>query len=145
MSAKLERMMIATDGSENVKNAVDFGIELAKTMDAKVHAVYVLHPVSVSIATRGENWAEALRMHLKEEGLKATEDVVEAGKKEGVEVSPVIVEDTPVDGIVNFARENGMDLIVMGTMGRTGLGHLLMGSVAENVIRHSKTKVLVVP
>ncbi|MFW5987544.1 MAG: universal stress protein, partial [Methanohalophilus sp.] len=45
MSTKIEKIMIATDGSENVKNAVDWGIELAKATDAKVKAVYVLPPV----------------------------------------------------------------------------------------------------
>ncbi len=145
MSVKFEKMMIATDGSENVKNAVDFGIELAKTAGAGVTAVYVLPPVSVSAATRGEKWADSLRSHLKDEGNAAVEYAVETGKMAGVEVEPVIVEDNPTDGILTFARDNDIDLIVMGTLGRTGLGHLLLGSVAENVVRHSKTKVLVVP
>jgi nucleotide-binding universal stress UspA family protein len=145
MSTKIEKIMIATDGSENVKNAVSWGIELAKATGAKVRAVYVLPPVSVSIATRGERWADSLRNHLKDEGKSATEYVVEAGKKADVEVEPIIIEGNPADGIVKFATENGIDLIVMGTLGRTGISHLLLGSVAENVVRHSKTQVLVVP
>ncbi|WP_462272161.1 universal stress protein [Methanohalophilus sp.] len=145
MSTKIEKIMIATDGSENVKNAVSWGIELAKATDAKVKAVYVLPPVSVSIASRGEKWADSLRNHLKDEGKSATEYVVDAGKKADVEVEPLIIEGNPADGIVKFATENGIDLIVMGTLGRTGISHLLLGSVAENVVRHSKTQVLVVP
>ncbi|RNI12977.1 universal stress protein [Methanohalophilus sp. RSK] len=145
MSTKIEKIMIATDGSENVKNAVSWGIELAKATDAKVKAVYVLPPVSVSIASRGEKWADSLRNHLKDEGKGATEYVVDAGKKANVEVEPLIIEGNPADGITKFATENGIDLIVMGTLGRTGISHLLLGSVAENVVRHSKTQVLVVP
>lgn len=145
MSTKIEKIMIATDGSENVKNAVSWGIELAKATGAKIKAVYVLPPVSVSIATRGERWADSLRNHLKDEGKSATEYVVEAGKKADVEVEPIIIEGNPADDIVRFATENGIDLIVMGTLGRTGISHLLLGSVAENVVRHSKTQVLVVP
>ncbi|APH38049.1 universal stress protein [Methanohalophilus halophilus] len=145
MSTKIEKIMIATDGSENVKNAVSWGIELAEATGAKVKAVYVLPPVSVSIATRGERWADSLRNHLKDEGKSATEYVVETGKKADVEVEPLIIEGNPADGIVKFATENGIDLIVMGTLGRTGISHLLLGSVAENVVRHSKTQVLVVP
>ncbi|WP_129596946.1 universal stress protein [Methanohalophilus profundi] len=145
MSTKIEKIMIATDGSENVKNAVSWGIELAKATGAKVRAVYVLPPVSVSIATRGERWADSLRNHLKDEGKSATQYVVEAGKKADVEVEPLIIEGNPADGITKFAAENGIDLIVMGTLGRTGISHLLLGSVAENVVRHSKTQVLVVP
>lgn len=145
MSTKIEKIMIATDGSENVKNAVSWGIELAKATGAKIKAVYVLPPVSVSIATRGERWADSLRNRLKDEGKSATEYVVEAGKKADVEVEPIIIEGNPADDIVRFATENGIDLIVMGTLGRTGISHLLLGSVAENVVRHSKTQVLVVP
>jgi nucleotide-binding universal stress UspA family protein len=145
MSTKIEKIMIATDGSENVKNAVNWGIELAKATGAKVKAVYVLPPVSVSITTRGERWADSLRNHLKDEGKSATEYVVDTGKKADVEVEPIIIEGNPADGIVRFATENGIDLIVMGTLGRTGISHLLLGSVAENVVRHSKTQVLVVP
>jgi len=145
MSTKIEKIMIATDGSENVKNAVRWGIELAKATGAKVKAVYVLPPVSVSIATRGERWADSLRNHLKDEGKSATEYVVDTGKEADVEVEPKIIEGNPADGIVRFATENGIDLIVMGTLGRTGISHLLLGSVAENVVRHSKTQVLVVP
>jgi nucleotide-binding universal stress UspA family protein len=86
-----------------------------------------------------------LRNHLKDEGKSATEYVVDTGKKADVEVEPIIIEGNPADGIVRFATENGIDLIVMGTLGRTGISHLLLGSVAENVVRHSKTQVLVVP
>jgi nucleotide-binding universal stress UspA family protein len=46
---------------------------------------------------------------------------------------------------VDFATENDVDLIVMGTLGKTGLSHILLGSVAENVVRHSKRQVLTVP
>jgi nucleotide-binding universal stress UspA family protein len=145
MSTKIENIMIATDGSENVKNAVSWGIELAKATGAKVRAVYVLPPLSVSITTLRGRGGDSLRDHLKNEGKKATEYVVETGRKENVEVEPIIIEGNPADSIVKFATENGIDLIVMGTLGRTGIIHFLLGSVAENVVRHSKTQVMVVP
>ncbi|HML26334.1 MAG TPA: universal stress protein, partial [Methanomethylovorans sp.] len=68
------------------------------------------------------------------------------GNKEGVEVECVIIDGkTPADGIVDYATENNIDLIVMGTLGLTGLTHILLGSVAENVVRHAKRPVLVIP
>ncbi|KXS46782.1 MULTISPECIES: universal stress protein [Methanohalophilus] len=145
MSEKIENILIATDGSENVKNAVDWGIDLAKSTDAKVKALFVIPPVGVSAAVRGESWAEGTRTHLEKEGRDATDYVVEVGKAAGVEVEPVTIEDYPSEGIVNFAKENNTDLIVMGTLGATGLTQLLLGSVAENVVRHAKTSVMVVP
>lgn len=146
MGPRIRSILIATDGSERVKNAVDWGIGLAKMYNATVSAIYVIPPSGIALAMRGEMWSKALDSHLRDEGRKAIEHVVAAGEKEGVEVEPVIVEDkTPTDGIVDFATENDVDLIVMGTLGKTGLSHILLGSVAENVVRHSKKQVLTVP
>ncbi|WP_406655982.1 universal stress protein [Methanolobus sp. ZRKC2] len=146
MKVKIKKILIATDGSENVKNAVDWGIQLAKLNDAKVSALYVFPHASVTIGMRGEMWAKGLNQHLREEGNRAVEYVVDMGKKEGIEVEPVIIEgEEPTNGIMNFAAENDIDIIVMGTLGKTGFEHILLGSVAENVIRHAKKQVLVVP
>jgi nucleotide-binding universal stress UspA family protein len=146
MSVNMRSILIATDGSENVKNAVNWGIRLAKANNAKVKALYVVPPAGVAVAMRGEMWAKALEDHLMEQGKRATGYVVDIGNKEGVEVEPVIIgEKTPADGIVDFAAINNIDMIVMGTLGITGLTHILIGSVAENVVRHAKRPVLVIP
>ncbi|HET8689549.1 MAG TPA: universal stress protein, partial [Methanosarcina sp.] len=68
----------------------------------------------------------------------------ETAKAADVEVESVILEGHPAEKIVEFAEQNGIEIIVMGTLGRTGLDRFLLGSVAENVVRHSKTPVLVV-
>ncbi|MDG6244150.1 MAG: universal stress protein [Methanolobus sp.] len=146
MSVTIKNIAIATDGSENVMNAVEWGIEFAKTNGARVAALYVVPPSGVTLAMRGEMWSRSLEEHLKDKGKKATEYVIDVGKQTGVEVEPVIIEDkTPSDGIVEYAAENDVDLIVMGTLGMTGLSHILLGSVAENVVRHAKRPVLVIP
>ena len=79
MSAGIKTIAIATDGSENVMNAVEWGIELAKANGAKVSALYVVPHTGVTLAMRGEMWSKALESHLKDEGEKATAYVVEAG------------------------------------------------------------------
>jgi len=146
MSVEIKNILLATDGSENVMNAVEWTIGLAKENNATVIALYVIPPSGISLAMRGEMWAKGLHEHLKEEGEKATEYVVDLGRKEGVNVGSVIIEDrNPTDGIVEFASDNDVDLIMMGTLGKTGLDHILLGSVAENVVRHSKKPVLVIP
>ena len=68
----------------------------------------------------------------------------ELGEATGIEVREVILEGHPSSEIINFADNNNIDLIVMGTLGKTGLDRFLMGSVAEKVIRGSKVPVLVV-
>jgi nucleotide-binding universal stress UspA family protein len=59
-------------------------------------------------------------------------------------VETILLEGHPVDKLVQYAEEEGMDIVVIGTLGRTGLERLLLGSVTENLIRHSKVPVLVV-
>ncbi|MBP1909915.1 universal stress protein [Methanolobus bombayensis] len=146
MSVEINKIVLATDGSENVKNAIDWSIEIAKTNDAEIIALYVLPNPGVTLAMRGENWVKGLHEHLKEEGKDAIQYVVDTGENEGVKVDRMIIEDkNPADAIVDFAKDNNADLIVMGTQGRTGLSHILLGSVAENVVRHAKRQVLVVP
>ena len=66
------------------------------------------------------------------------------GKAANIEVESVILEGSPADEIVDFAEKNDIDLIVMGTQGKSAIERFLIGSVAENVVRHSKKSVLVV-
>ena len=86
------------------------------------------------------------RMHqtLKKEGLQAVDFVKEAGERKAVNVESVLLEDHPANELTRYAEENEMDIIVMGTLGRTGIDRLLLGSVAGNVVRHSKVPVMVI-
>ena len=85
-----------------------------------------------------------MRESLELEAKKAINFVEDAGRAAGIEVEPVILEGHPADKILEFSEQESVDLIVMGTLGRTGLDRFLLGSVAEKVIRHSKIPVMVV-
>ena len=140
------KIMIATDGSEHAKRSVSSGIEIAKLSGAKLYAVHVVPTVSTSsmpIGSRMPRWDEAYEV-LKDVGNKAIDDVKEAVKGEDVEVEGVLLEGHPGDKLIEFAENNEIDMIVMGTLGKTGFEKFLLGSVADNVIRHSKVEVLVV-
>jgi nucleotide-binding universal stress UspA family protein len=135
-------ILIATDGSENTHKAISFGIKLAKLNGAFVHALHVIDTPSVS-----QSWTagkETMHEILIKDGQKATSKVKECGEASGVEVKEVILEGHPSEEIIDFAEHNDIDLIVMGTLGKTGLNRFLMGSVAEKVVRNSKVPVLVV-
>jgi nucleotide-binding universal stress UspA family protein len=136
-------IVIATDGSENNKRAISHGIEIAKLSGATVHALYVVDTSAFSSIPMDAGW-EAMYEILKKEGEKAVFVVKELGEASGVEVREVLLEGHPSNEIINFAENNNADLIVMGTLGKTGLDRFLMGSVAEKVIRGSKVPVLVV-
>ena len=136
-------IVIATDGSENSQKAISYGIEIAKLSGATVHALYVVDTSSFSSIPMDAGW-EAMYEILRKEGEKAISEVKERGEASGVEVREVIWEGHPSNEIIDFAENNNADLIVMGTLGKTGLDRFLMGSVAEKVVRGSKVPVLVV-
>jgi nucleotide-binding universal stress UspA family protein len=136
-------IVIATDGSENSKRAISYGIEIAKLSGATVHALYVVDTVYFSSIPMDAGW-ETMYETLRGEGEKAISEVKERGEIAGVEVREVLLEGHPSNEIINFADNNNADLIVVGTLGKTGLDRFLMGSVAEKVVRGSKVPVLVV-
>ncbi|AYK14853.1 MAG: universal stress protein [Methanosarcina flavescens] len=136
-------IVIATDGSENNQRAVSYGIEIAKLSGATVHALYVVDTTSFSSIPMDAGW-EAMYEALRREGEKAIYEVKKRGEVSGVEVREVLLEGHPSNEITDFAENNNADLIVVGTLGKTGLDRFLMGSVAEKVVRGSKVPVLVV-
>lgn len=140
-------IMVATDGSELAKKAVDSAIKIAQLNDAKLYAVHVIAPGETKVTQhdpRDAEWEKHMKEHLKTQGREATHYVEITGKIQNVAVEPVILEGNPADEIVNFAEKNDIELIVMGTLGKTGIQRFLLGSVAENVVRHSKKPVLMV-
>lgn len=137
-----KRIMVATDGSKPARKAIETGIDIAKLSGAKIYAVYVVVPTTHS--ARDFGWEKAAMEHFRNEGKRATGFVEETAKAAGIEVESVLLEGHPADEIVKFAEQNDIEMIVMGTLGKTGLDRFLLGSVAENVVRHSKIPVLVV-
>ncbi|MDD3042992.1 MAG: universal stress protein [Methanosarcinaceae archaeon] len=143
MSEFYKNIMIATDGSENTSRAVNYGIEIAKLSGATVHAFYVVDTSSFSSVPMDAGW-EAMYQILKKEGEKAVSEVKEIGDLAGVKVEVMLNEGHPSDEIINFAKENEIDLIIMGTLGKSGIDRFLLGSVAEKVVRNSSVPVMVV-
>jgi len=150
-----KKIMIATDGSNCSKLAVDKGIEFARLSGGTVYAVYVMptadfFPVDRSyLSPMGmtPDWGamyEVLHDSLKKQGKQALNDVTDLGKTKGVNVESVLLEGDPSDELIRYAEEVKMDIVIMGTLGKTGLDRLLLGSVAGNLVRHSKVPVMVI-
>ena len=130
--------MIATDGSVCSRIAANRGIELARLSGGTVYAVYVVSTEyfsSMAVDFDRERMHEALR----KEGCKAVSYINEIGELENVNVETILLEGHPADELIRYAEEEKMDII-----GRTGLDRLILGSVAEKVIRHSKVPVMVI-
>ena len=131
------RILIPADGNSNTWAAARYGLEMARAVNAEVTAL------SVSSA-RGSRFSPGggVDEFPPEVCRKAVEYVASEGRKLGVLVTPVIIPGSPANEILRASSEH--DLIVMGTNGRTGLGYLRLGSVAEKTIRHARCPVLVV-
>ena len=138
-----EKILIATDGSEYTKNAVDYGIDIAKNTGAKLFAIYVVDTAAFASIPMDAAW-ESMYELLKQEGDLAIKYVSERAEAEGLEVEGNLIEGHPADEIIRYSEKNSISVIVMGTLGKSGLDRFLLGSVAEKVVRNSKIPVLVV-
>ena len=138
------KVLIATDGSEYTKKAVDYGIELAINTGAKLQAIYVVDTGGYKSIPLSAPMKYAFSL-LRQEGDMAIKYVAEKAEAAGLEVEGIIAEGHPAEEIMKCAEKNSIDHIVMGTLGKSGLDRFLLGSVADKVIRNSRIPVIVVP
>lgn len=135
-----DKILVPTDGSEGASVSVDHAIEIAEKFDAEVHILYV---VDVRASTAGDVWANMVgRFH--EIGEDSTSAIAERLRNHGIESVKKVLEGVPHQEINSYADGNGIDLIVMGTQGRTGLDRVLLGSTTEKVVRTSDVPVMTV-
>jgi nucleotide-binding universal stress UspA family protein len=135
------KILIPTDGSEYTKEAIKKGLELAKVLDAEVTALYVVDQTSF-INFPMDSTIVSVYSLLEKEGKDAVDFIKSEGAKLGLNVNVKIEEGSPPRKILETSKQH--DLIVMGTLGRTGVSKLLLGSVAEKVVRFAECPVLVV-
>lgn len=134
-----DTVVVATDGSESVSRAIGVALDLAERFDATVHALYVVDSGEVDAspdALKGD-----LRDALEAEGERALDAL--KGRTDR-EVITAVREGRPITEIDTYAREHDADLVATGTRGRHGENRLLLGSVAEGVVRTCPVPVLTV-
>ncbi|AKB30821.1 Universal stress protein [Methanosarcina siciliae HI350] len=145
MKSKLYRkILLATDDSESARKAADAALELAHLSGAKIYAVYVIDRSIYSSVPEDLEWEEAMYTRFRELGKEAVSYMEKAAKDTDLQVESVLLEGHPAEEIVNFAEKNGMDLIIIGSLGKSKIERFLIGSISEKVIRNSKVPVLVV-
>jgi nucleotide-binding universal stress UspA family protein len=143
-----KRIVVAIDGSRTSGRAFAAALDLAETNHAVLQAYYVVQSAPVYYDMPGYD-PSALREELVEEGSTLGQSALAAMKRRGVEGGVAIAEGSSVDDvstlILQAATKFNADLLVMGTHGRKGLERLIVGSVAERVLREAKLPVLVIP
>jgi universal stress protein A len=144
MDTHIHSIVVPTDFSPTSEQAVEYAGALATSLGATVHLVHVLDrllsPEMAWAAPATE--AAALRERLYQDGRAKLADLAATVRESGVPVTTEVRSGPPSQEVVHAAVDYGADLIVMTTHGRTGFSHLLLGSVAEDVIRHAPCPVL---
>ncbi|HZY86563.1 MAG TPA: universal stress protein [Gemmataceae bacterium] len=142
----LRRILVPTDFSKSSANALTYAAAFAEKFGAEILLLHVVQDLALFIpeavlvapppAPPVEQFAAAARAALGR--------VIADLRPPGLTVRPEVVEGTPYEEIVRFARERDVDLIVIGTHGHTGLAHILLGGVTDKVVRRAPCPVLTV-
>jgi len=125
-------VLLATDGSESAKKAEIAALRISKSYNIRMAALYVVNVPSTS------EQAELIKY-----GEKVLDEVVEDGGKMGVEVQKILKLGSPSETILNVSKSLKVHTIVVGSEGKKGIKRVLLGSVAENVVRNAECTVLV--
>jgi|KBSMisStandDraft_5_1062788.scaffolds.fasta_scaffold133277_4 nucleotide-binding universal stress UspA family protein len=143
--ARITRILVPTDFSAPADAALDYARDLARQFGASIHLVHVFDDPLTSGAFVGDG-AVVMPFELREAAEAYAREqldsrhVAHAGTLPGS--ATALLHGPPAKRLVEQAKEDKADLIVMATHGRTGLGHLLIGSVAERVVRMASCPVL---
>lgn len=136
----IRHILVPTDFGEPARRAVEYAVELAIKFDAKVTVLHVyeppIFPYAVGIYLPTDELYSAAR--------KATKDAAARARTRWSNLDAFVAEGRPLERILRVAKDQGVDLIVMGTHGHRGVMRALLGSVAETVVRLSTVPVLTV-
>ena len=149
----IKKILIGIDNSKFAENAAKYGFDIAHKFNAKVALVHIVEPVMMPysnttdplLGTADLAMADADIINIQNNASKAIIDNTIKKFGDGLEVTHYSEFGDTADGIITCSKEFGADMIVVGTHSRTGLDRLIMGSVAEHVVRQSEVPVLVVP
>ena len=140
------KLLVPVDGSESSRRAIEHIVRLARQGEPpEIHVIHVRPAIDAWEVRRFLNAEEIAQMqrHEGEEELRAVRDLLDGA---GIAYRSQVLAgaDSVAETIARYANEHGCDLIVMGTHGRSGLSHILMGSVATEVIHRSEVPVTLV-
>ena len=144
-----KHILVATDGSELAGKAVHYALDLAKTMKAKLTVVNVSESWSpLDIANKVQaghlKAISDFEKQASDNAMLIFRDVINTGQGAGVTIHTKHVADSrPADGILQAAKDENCDLIVMSSHGRRGISEMFLGSQAHEVLSRSKIPVLI--
>lgn len=143
----LKRILFATDFSDSAGYAQQYAAELVDRCQAELHLLHVIAPVPIPTMGTPEFaycTTPSVMVEMEESSLRALGNLFDDAWQSRHRIVKSARVGTTVSIIIDYATEHQIDLIVVGTVGRTGLSHLLLGSVAESVVRKAPCPVLTV-
>lgn len=138
-----QEILVPTDGSEGIQEVLPHARMLAENHDATVHALYVID--RRLYLTAEDDVQDEIRANLQAEGEDALDEIHAAMETSAIPVKTAVTEGIPYREILEYLGENGIDVVVMGTHGRTGRDRLAnLGSVTERVVKNANIPVFVI-
>jgi nucleotide-binding universal stress UspA family protein len=128
-------VLVPTDGSDGTRRAIEHALTIADRFDATVHALSIIPEGPLGTLEETDSTAAATR---------AVEHVAAEAETRGIAVTTAIERGVPHEEILEYVERNEIDMVVMGTQGRTGLDRVLVGSVAERVVRLADVPVVTI-
>jgi nucleotide-binding universal stress UspA family protein len=142
VSTRIKRILVPTDFSDCSQAGVEYAISLAKDFEAQIYLLHVMEPpvygIDFSLMDPG------VLPSMKNQLVKMVQKLVDRLREEGIEAVGDFVTGVPSTEIVKAAKKQVADLIIMGTHGRTGFAHVMLGSTAERVLQQAHCPVLTV-
>ena len=142
----IKTVLVPTDFSDASETALTYGRAMAEAFGASLHLVHVMEDL-LAHAWAAEVYvasAPNLREEIERESRLRLEAMLPEAERERLQARVALLSGNPFIEIVRYAKANDIDLIVMGTHGRGPIAHMLLGSVAEKVVRKSPCPVLTV-
>ena len=143
----LKRILVATDFGEAAAKALAYGREFARRYDATLHILHVVDDVGARMLASSALPYDVnpLQQNIEEAARRELQDLVTDEDRRELRVETALRLSTSASRtIVDYAAEKGIDLIIIGTHGRGAVGHMVMGNVAERVVRTADCPVLTV-
>lgn len=143
---RIKKILVPVDFSKHSLKALDYAVDFAKAFKAELHVLFVIEPIAY--ATPADFYAGmstqlgSLITEQRRSAAAQLNGLQARTRKKGVRVKTVLCSGIVYQEILDTARKSKIDLIIHATHGRTGLSHLLMGSVAERVVRSATCPVL---
>jgi nucleotide-binding universal stress UspA family protein len=139
--AIISKILVAIDGSAESIDAADYTTSISKIYNAELYALYV---VRVHVDLFGPDETSEFMMKMRNEGEKYLNKVKLNANEKNIQIKTEFISSINIaGGILAYAEENNIDLIVIGTRGRSGFKRLLLGSVASHVVTYAHCPVFV--